>query len=62
MAQELKDANGRLIGRIEVTGGGDQELYDSSGWLKGVYRPNYDQTFDSSGHLVGTGNLLTMLL
>jgi hypothetical protein len=60
--KELKDSNGRLLGRIDVKNDGTEEIYDKNGWLKGRYNPQYDQTFDDSGRLVGQGNLLTMLL
>ncbi|AEF83773.1 conserved hypothetical protein [Treponema primitia ZAS-2] len=60
--QELKDANGRLIGTIRNGSNGGLEIFDESGWLKGTYDPQSDQTKDSSERLVGTGNLLTTLL
>jgi hypothetical protein len=60
--QELKDTNGRLIGTIREGSYGRLEIFDESGWLKGTYDPQSDQTKDSSGRLVGTGNLLTTLL
>jgi hypothetical protein len=60
--QDLKDRSGRLIGKIDIKSDGKQELRDSSGRLKGNYDPKTNQTKDSSGRLVGTGNLLTTLL
>jgi hypothetical protein len=60
--KELKDSNGHLLGKIDVRNDGTEELYDKTGWLKGRYSPQEDQTFDDSGHLVGQGDLLTMLL
>jgi len=60
--QDLRDRSGRLIGRIEIKSDGKQEIRDASGRLKGHYDPKSNQTRDSSGRLVGTGNLLTTLL
>ena len=60
--QDLRDSSGRLIGKIEINSDGKQELRDSSGCLKGNYDPKSNQTRDTSGRLVGTGNLLTTLL
>ena len=60
--QDLRDRSGRLIGRIESKSDGKQEIRDASGRLKGHYDPKSNQTRDSSGRLVGTGNLLTTLL
>jgi hypothetical protein len=60
--RELKDANGHLLGRIEVKNDGTEEIYDKNGWLTGHYSPQYDQTFDDSGHVIGQGNFLSSLL
>ncbi|MDR0877435.1 MAG: hypothetical protein LBN21_05235 [Treponema sp.] len=60
--QELKNANGHLIGTIRDGNSGRLEIYDASGWLKGTYDPQSNQTKDSSGWVIGTGNLLTTLL
>jgi hypothetical protein len=60
--QELKNANGQLIGTIRDGSNENLEIYDANGWLKGRYDPHYNQTFDSSGRLVATGNMLTTLL
>lgn len=60
--QDLRDSGGRLIGRIEIKSDGNLELRDSGGRLKGNYDPKSNQTRDSSGRLVGTGNILTTLL
>ena len=61
MQQDLRDASGRLIGRIkEVIG--KLEIRDASGRLKGRYDPHTNVTRDASGKKLGAGNLLTTLL
>ena len=58
----VKDSGGRLVGRIEIKSDGKQEIRDSGGRLKGYYDPKSNQTKDSGGRFVGSGNLLTTLL
>lgn len=60
-SEELRDRQGRLLGRIREVGG-KLEIRDAAGRLKGRYDPRTDQTRDASGRLVGRGNLLTRLL
>ncbi|MEO0020697.1 MAG: hypothetical protein ABIK48_00785 [candidate division WOR-3 bacterium] len=60
--QELRDRSGRLLGKIKTLPNGKLELRDAGGRLRGTYDPKTNQTRDSSGRLVGTGNLLTSLL
>jgi hypothetical protein len=59
--QNLRDAKGNLIGRIE-TSRDKQVIRDS----KGVFRGSYDQksnlTRDTHGNRTGRGNFLTNLL
>jgi hypothetical protein len=61
-AKELFDSSGHLIGKIYSTNDGTQEIIGRDGHLKGRYFPSSDETVDANGHLVGRGNLLTMLL
>ncbi|MCF8340524.1 MAG: hypothetical protein K9I82_06080 [Chitinophagaceae bacterium] len=61
-SQELRDARGALLGKVETKSDGKQELRDSRGALKGNYNPMYNETRDQKGALVGKGNILTSLL
>lgn len=60
--QYLRDPRGALLGTIETTSDGRQELRDSTGSLKGSYEPKSNQTRDSRGAVIGTGNILSSLL
>ena len=60
--QELRDKNGRLIGKITKTSSTREEIRDASGRLKGYYNPQTNETRDAQGRLVGKGNLLSSLL
>lgn len=60
--QYLRDQKGALLGTIETKSDGRQELRDTRGSLKGSYEPKSNQTRDSRGALIGTGNLLSSLL
>lgn len=61
MYKQLRNANGRLIGliqdRMDVI-----ELRSADGRLLGYYYRKHNITKDSSGKLIGYGNLLTNLL
>jgi hypothetical protein len=61
MYKQLRNANGRLIGliqdRMDVI-----ELRSADGRLLGFYYRKNNLTRDSSGKLIGYGNLLTNLL
>lgn len=57
--QDLRDAYGKLIGRIE-TNGNKQTLRDQYGKMLGTFDGQY--TRDAYGKLIGHGNLLTTLL
>jgi hypothetical protein len=57
--QDLKDSAGRVIGRLEQSGA-ITFIKNSAGVVLGRF--DGKQTFDSAGRVVGTGNLLTMLL
>ena len=60
MYKQLRNANGRLIGliqdRLDVI-----ELRSADGRLLGFYYRKNNLTRDSSGKLIGYGNLLTNL-
>jgi len=58
----LRDSTAKVLGSIETTAGGVQELRDSSRRLLGTYDPRTNQTYDVSRRLIGTGNLLASLL
>ena len=60
--QELRDRGGRLLGTICARNGGTLEARDAGAGLKGTYDPETNETRDAGGHLVGTGNQLSMLL
>ena len=57
----FRDAKGRMLGIMEDQG--DLiVLRDARGRQLGVYDKRMNVTRDSFGRMVGTGNLLTMLL
>lgn len=57
--QELRDRQGKLIGKIEANGS-KGTIRDAQGRLLGTF--DGKQTRDVQGRLVGNGNLLTTLL
>ena len=62
MAQEiLKDAYGRIIGRLEQQGN-RLYLYDFYHRKVGYYDSALNKTFEWNGKFVGHGNILMMLL
>ena len=61
-SQDLRDKSGKLLGRIVQINDGKQEGRNASGQLKGIYDPKTNQTRDSSGRLVGKGNILSSLI
>lgn len=58
----LKDSHGFLVGRVMSYDDGRQVLYDPHGFCLGTYQPIGNFTMNQHGNLVGSGNLLTMLL
>jgi hypothetical protein len=60
--QILKDAKGKVMGKIWTSGHGVQELKDSKGKKLGYYDPRTDVTKTRNGRKVGKGNLLLTLL
>jgi hypothetical protein len=60
--QELRDRNGRLLGRIIEMSSTRHEIRNANGNLRGTYNPQYNETRDANGNLVGRGNLLVSLL
>lgn len=62
MRQILSDSLGRPLGSLESQPDGTQRLYDRNGVPLGVYDPRMNQTRDTSGRPVGSGNLLASLL
>lgn len=61
MNSEIRDASGRLIGRITSTGT-ISEGRDAAGRLKGTYHPKANETRDATGRRVATGNVLSLLI
>lgn len=59
MDDHIYDNSGKLLGTIKHQGG-MQYLYSATGQHLGQYSGGY--TYDARGGLVGSGNLLTMLL
>jgi YD repeat-containing protein len=57
----LKDRTGRTVGRIEDHGN-EQVVFDASGRRVGRYDKRANKTYDLSGRMVGSGNLLTNLI
>jgi hypothetical protein len=57
----LYNAARKVIGRVEDFPTGPK-IYDGSGRMLGWYDTSVDRTFNDSGVVVGSGNLLTMLL
>ncbi len=60
--QELRDRSGRLIGAVITRNDGKHEGRDASGHLKGTYDPKNKETRDSSGRLIGKGDMLSSLI
>lgn len=58
--ENLRDRNGRLLGRIKEVNG-VYELRDASGRLLGRYNSKTNITRDRCGRLIGRGNLLAAL-
>ena len=61
-AEDLRDRNGNLLGRITNLSDGRMELRDRNGNLKGYYTPKSNETRDRNGNLVARGNMLVTLL
>jgi hypothetical protein len=62
MDHYFRDAYGQPLGFIRDEWDGSQEIYDAFGVPLGHYDKNLDVTYDRYGMIVGSGNLLTMLL
>ena len=60
--QEIKDGSSRLLGTIKTLSNGKMEIRDATSRFKGTYDPTTNETRDASSRLVGTGNLLALLL
>lgn len=60
--QELRDRSGRFLGKIKQLSSGKFEGRDASSRLKGTFDPKTNETRDSSGRLIGKGNMLSMLV
>ena len=60
--QTIKDFYGRVIGKIEIKNNGDQIGYDFYGRIVGYYNVSTNKTENFYHVVVGTGNLLAMLI
>lgn len=58
----LRGPTAQVLGSIEIAPSGVQELRNARRHLLGTYNSRTNQTCDSAGRLVGTGNLLSTLL
>ena len=58
----IREFRGKILGWIEDDGQGNQQIRDFVGHILGSYRKSEDKARDFYGRIVGSGNLLTMLL
>ena len=58
----LRDANGRLLGKISTLSDGRAEIRDQNSRLLGRYDPRENKTRDRNSRIVGYGDLLSSLL
>ncbi|MFA6989581.1 MAG: hypothetical protein WC197_05885 [Candidatus Gastranaerophilaceae bacterium] len=61
MDQILYNNHNQVIAQIRDESS-NQRIYDASGRLLGRYEVSLDTTFDSSGSVIGKGNLLITLI
>ena len=59
---DLRDKNGKVVGRILESYDKTIKLYDSIGAFKGSYDPRTNKTYDKFGAYYGSGNILAMML
>ena len=60
--QQIRNAQGHLIGTITDGAGGQQDARDAQGKYRGSFDPRTNVTRNASGRVVGTGNLLASLI
>ncbi len=58
----LRDPSQRVLGTVRKRSDDTLEIRNSSNKFRGSYDPSVDETRDSTGRLIGTGNLLAALL
>jgi hypothetical protein len=58
----LKDQMGRILGTVTVDRNGIQTLKSSTGIILGTYDPKTNVTKNYLGQIIGSGNVLSMLL
>jgi hypothetical protein len=58
----LKDQMGRSLGTVTVDRNGIQTLKSSTGIILGTYDPKTNVTKNYLGQIIGSGNVLSMLL
>jgi hypothetical protein len=61
-AEDLRDRNGNLLGKITQRSDGKLEGRDRNGNLRGTYDPRRNETRDRNGNLVGHGDMLSNLV
>ncbi|MCY2938363.1 MAG: hypothetical protein NTV55_08395 [Planctomycetota bacterium] len=59
---ELRDRNGKLLGKVHISSNGRHEGRDANGRLKGTYDPKSNETRDANGRLIGKGDMLATLI
>lgn len=62
MNSELRDKNGKLLGKRSDLYDGRTQGRDANGQLKGTYDPKQNTTRDANGRLIGKGDHLTGLI
>ena len=62
MNNYIKDTYGNTLGRYEASGNGDVRLYNTYGMQLGIYKQSENKTYDTYGNMIGSGNLLAVLL
>lgn len=58
----LKDAYGKMIGRVIIESNGDKTLKNNYGNILGFYRKQRNITTDRYGKIIAYGDCLMMLL
>lgn len=58
----LKDQYGKILGSISVDSRGVQTLRSQLGIILGTFDPKTNVTKNYMGQIIGSGNLLSMLL
>lgn len=62
MRRDIKNRNGKIIGRIEERGLQMLHIWDANGNILGRYDTVGDMTYDKNGNTVGRGDQRMLLL